>query len=97
MKNRRPRLKRTPTLADRVAEMVRDVADELEVRVSVFVVLYKRGQDLVSADVPKAHLEAVRQGAERLLVREGLTEEVTLEPYQHHYPVWLSMSARVGR
>lgn len=94
MKNRRPKLKRKPVLADRVAEIVRDAADKLDVRVNVRVILYKRGQDLVIATIPEDHYNAVWEAACVRLIVEGFRKRVTLKPYQHQFEVWLSMGAR---
>lgn len=91
IKNRRPKLKREPTLADKVAETVRQAGDDLGARVKVYVILYKRSQDFVNARVPKNKLLAIRRRVTDYLESEDLLGKVTFEPYRPNFEVWLHL------
>ena len=74
-------------MADRVAEAIRAAADELEVRVHAWVLLYKGNQDMVHASIPKSKLCYVVEKAMEKLGEES--KKVTLRPYEYDYEVWL--------
>lgn len=95
MRNRRPKLKREPTIADQAAEVTRSLADELEVQISnSFVILYKRENDFVSVTIP---LGAPKDFEDRLrakIIEAGLYDEVSFSYRTEGKSVWLSVDRR---
>lgn len=89
IRNRRPRLKREPVDADRVAEVVREVADNLGIRVSVRVILYKRGRDLVLV-CSRGRADELRESVLRKVMELGI-DGVTTNGYDYGAFILLSI------
>ena len=98
IKNRRPKLKRMPTFADTVAEIIRSAADAVQVQVSVRVILHRRGRDLILLTVnpPAKDRGPWWMGLDRVLCEtrshlraNRIFDRVTFDPYREA-EVWIS-------
>ena len=96
MKNRRPKLKRAPVLADHVAEEFRKVADINGWRVNIRVILYRQDRDLVIAIVPRGNLGDAKMAADAMLGENDWQTSVTLGTWDTRptIGVWLSIEER---
>ena len=95
IKNRRPKLKRTPTFADIVAETIRSAADAVQVRVNVRVILYKKDMDLILLTVnpPAMDLDRVLCETRSRLRDDQVLDRVTFDQHQKA-EVWISADVR---